>query len=133
MKRTGPVSVAVTAAVGILATGCSSAPNDVPYSWVSSTYEYEMGDYVDRSDPPPEVADEIHGHTAAADRLSDDGMIFLRYSDDIVAISPQTTGSGSVIDIDDYDDGYDRWHSHVGKWPAPGSRGFRGGGPGVGK
>ncbi|MDT0380325.1 DUF4247 domain-containing protein [Streptomyces sp. DSM 42041] len=135
MKRIGPASVAMAAAVGILATGCSSsAPNEVPDQWISSTYEYELGDYVDPSDAPRKVADEIDGHTAAADRLSDDGMVFLRYEDDMVAISPRTSGSGSVIDIDDYDDGYDRWGSHVrSKWPAPGSGSFRGGGPGLGK
>ncbi|MFR9675521.1 DUF4247 domain-containing protein [Streptomyces sp. TR02-1] len=134
MKRIGPASVAVTATVSFLATGCSAAPNDVPYSWISSTYEYEMGNYLDPSDPPSEVADEIDGHTAAADRLSDDGMVFLRYDDDMVAIGPRSVGTGSVIDVDDYDDGYDRWSSHVRRsWPAPGSSSFRGGGPGFGK
>lgn len=134
MKRIGPASVAITAAVGILATGCSGSPNDVPDSWISSTYEYEMGDYVDPTDSPTKVADEIDGHTDAADRLSDDGMVFLRYDDDMVAITPRTSGSGSVIDIDDYEDGYDRYSSHVrARWPAPGSGSFRGGGPGVGK
>lgn len=134
MKRTGPAAAAVTAAVGLLATGCSSAPNDVPYSWISDTYSYSMGNYVDRSDPPSKVADEIDGHTKAADRIFDDGMVFLRYEDDIVAISPRTdSASGSVIDVDDYEDGYDRWRSHVRTWPAPGSSSFRGGGHGFGK
>jgi hypothetical protein len=133
MKRIGPASAAMAAAVGILATGCSNTPNDVPDSWIRSTYELDLGEYVDRSDPPSKVADEIHGHTAAADRLSDDGMVFLRYSDDIVAINTLSSGSGSVIYIEDYDDGYDRWRTHISSWPAPGSDDFRGGGPGFGK
>lgn len=134
MKRIGPASVAVTAAVGILATGCSSGPNEAPDDWIGQEYEYTMGDYVDRSDPPSKVADEIDGHTKSVERLSDDGMVFLQYADDIVAISPRSTGPGSVIDVDDYEDSYDRYRSHVGGyWPAPGSRSFRGGGPGSGK
>jgi hypothetical protein len=134
MKRIGPASAALTAAIGILVTGCSNAaPNDVPYDWIGQNYSYTMGDYVDASDGPSQVADEIDGHTKAAERISDDGKVFLQYRDDIVAVSPRGSGSGSVIDIDDYEDGYDRWRSHVSSWPAPGSRSFRGGGPGFGK
>lgn len=136
MKRIGPAAAAVTAAVGILATGCSSGPNEVPSEWIRDTYDYGyvsgIGGYVDSSDKPQKVADEIDGNTAAADRHADGGMVFLRYEDDMVAVKPHK--SGSFIDVDEYDDGYDRYRSHVGSiWPAPGSKGFRGGGPGSGK
>lgn len=133
MKRIGPSTAALTAVVGILATGCSSGPNEVPRTWISQNYEYDMGNYVDRTDAPASVAREIQDNTRAEDRIFDDGMVFLRYADDIVAIRPNTGRSGSVIDIDDYDDGYDRWRTHVYSWPAPGSSSFRGGGHGFGK
>lgn len=136
MKRIGPAAAAVTAAFGMLATGCSSGANDVPRNWIRDTYRsaFVNGDsgYTDSSDTPEKVADEITANTAAADRHSSGGMVFLRYDEDMVAISPHA--SGSFIDVDDYDDGYNRHRSHVGSiWPAPGSKSFRGGGPGSGK
>lgn len=136
MKRIGPAGVAVAAAIGILATSCSSGPNEVPSAWIRDTYEYGYvngtGGYVASSGRPEKVAAAINDNTAAAERLTSGGMVFLRYEDDMVAVSPHE--SGSFIDIDDYEDGYNRYRSHVGGiWPAPGSKGFRGGGPGSGK
>ncbi len=130
MKRIRPVVAVV--ALGLLATGCGE--NDVPSNWISQQYHYDTMNsaYLDRSDAPRKVADEIDAHTEAADRLSDGGMVFLRYDEDMVAVSPH--GSGSLIQVRDYDDGYRRWGYHVrNRWPAPGSRSFRGGGPGSGK
>ncbi|HET6635808.1 MAG TPA: DUF4247 domain-containing protein [Streptomyces sp.] len=130
MKRIRPVVAVV--ALGLLATGCGE--NDVPSNWISQQYHYDgvSNGYLDRSDAPRKVADEIDAHTKAADRLSDGGMVFLRYDEDMVAVSRH--GSGSLIEVEDYDDGYRRWGYHVrNRWPAPGSDSFRGGGPGSGK
>ncbi|MFJ6995646.1 DUF4247 domain-containing protein [Streptomyces sp. NPDC003090] len=118
--------------------GCADEPDDdeaanpVPYSWIVSEYQPNGADYVDEVDPPQPVADEIEGQSAAIERLhSDDGMVFLRYSDDIVAISPYQTGS--LVQVDDYRSGHKRWKSRLSKWPDPDSASFRGGGPGSGK
>jgi hypothetical protein len=130
MKRIR-LTVAVVA-LGLLATGCGE--NDVPSSWIARQYHRDTASngYLDRSDSPKQVADEITGHTKAEDRLADGGMIFLRYDEDMVAVSRH--GSGSLIQIEDYDDGYRRWGYHVrNHWPAPDSDSFRGGGPGSGK
>ena len=130
MKRIRPLVTVM--AVGLLTTGCGE--NDVPSDWIARQYRHDAASngYLDRTDKPRKVADEIDGHTAAEDRLTDDGMVFLRYDQDMVAVSPH--GSGSLIEVEDYDDGYRRWGYHVrNHWPAPGSDSFRGGGPGSGK
>lgn len=114
---------------------CSSGSddgNDVPAGWISSEYGGSGVDYVDSSDATDVVAKEIDGHTAANDVVNDQGMAFLRYRDDIVAITPYL--GGSRIEIDDYRTGYSRWNTHVRSvWPDPASDAFRGGGPGEGK
>ncbi|MET9801795.1 DUF4247 domain-containing protein [Streptomyces sp. NPDC006368] len=133
MKPARRVGVMFLAAVAL--TACSSGedePNDVPTGWIQREYTASGADHLDGSDPTSRVADEIHGNTAAQDRLDDDGMVFLRYRDDIVAISPHR--GGSRIEIADYESGYRRWNPHLrSAWPDPTSAQFRGGGPGSGK
>ncbi|MER6998142.1 DUF4247 domain-containing protein [Streptomyces sp. NPDC000410] len=134
MKTARRISVMFLATVALAA--CSSDPeeegNAVPSSWIRQEYTASGADYADSSDLPSEVAQEIHGHTASRDRIDDDGMVFLRYRDDIVAISPYL--SGSLIEIADYRSGYYRWQSNIrSAWPDPNSDAFRGGGPGSGK
>ncbi|MGP4052444.1 DUF4247 domain-containing protein [Streptomyces sp. 2A115] len=133
MKTVRRISVVSLAAVALAAcSGSSDGGNEVPSSWIRKEYRGSGVNYVDRGDTPSAVADEIHGHKSSQDRVSDDGRVFLRYRDDIVAITPLR--SGSRIEIDDYRRGYSRWRSHIGSvWPDPDSDAFRGGGPGSGK
>lgn len=133
--KTARRTTALLLAAVVLA-GCADEPDDdgnpVPSAWISRQYTTGAGGHVDDRDAPSKVADEIHGHSTATDRLDSDGTVFLRYRDDIVAISPHRTGS--LIEIADYRTGYRRWKPHLRtKWPDPDSAGFRGGGPGSGK
>jgi hypothetical protein len=133
MKTARRISVMFLATVALAAcSGSSDGGNDVPSSWIREEYGGSSVGYVDSSDATSAVAKEIDGHTSAWDRTSDGDMVFLRYRNDIVAITPYQ--SGSRIEIDDYRSGYYRWKSHIGSvWPDPDSNAFRGGGPGSGK
>lgn len=94
--------------------------------------------YVLRSpDTVTRTAADISDAWKPAERLVDPGGTFLRYSDDIVAVTPRAEG-GSTVYLDDEDRGYDRWFPYVvGFWGFGGSGGpvgsTRGGGPGAGK
>lgn len=133
MKTARRISVMFLATVALAAcSGSSDGGNAVPSSWIRKEYGGSGVGYVDRSDATSAVAKEIDGHTSARDRTSDGDMVFLRYRNDIVAITPYQ--SGSRIEIDGYRSGYYRWKSHIRSvWPAPDSNEFRGGGPGSGK
>ncbi|MFI9584773.1 DUF4247 domain-containing protein [Streptomyces sp. NPDC052236] len=134
MKTARRISVMFLATVALAAcsSGSDDDGNDVPSSWIRKEYGGSGVGYVDKSDATSTVAEEIHDHTSAKDRTSDGDMVFLRYRNDIVAITPYQ--SGSKIELDDYRTGYSRWRPHVGSvWPDPDSDAFRGGGPGAGK
>jgi hypothetical protein len=88
-------------------------------------------------DTVTKTAQDISTAWRPAERLIDPGGTFLRYSDDIVAVTPRAEG-GSTVYLDDEDRGYDRWFPYVvGFWGSGGSGGpiggTRGGGPGAGK
>ncbi|MFD3357015.1 DUF4247 domain-containing protein [Streptomyces fradiae] len=130
-RRTTALLLAAAALAGC-AGGSDDDGNPVPSSWISRQYTSSGTHYVDLRDLPSNVADEIHGHASARDRLESGGTVFLRYRDDIVAVSPHQ--AGSRIEIADYRSGYRRWKSHLRTvWPDPEGSGFRGGGPGSGK
>lgn len=132
MKTARRISVLFLATAALAACSGGSGDNTVPSSWIRKEYRAGGGGYVDRTDPVSTVADEIDKHTSAQDRTSSSSMVFLRYRDDIVAISPYQ--GGSRIEIDDYRNGYRRWKPHLSSvWPDPDSDSFRGGGPGSGK
>ncbi|MBV7697925.1 DUF4247 domain-containing protein [Streptomyces sp. TRM70350] len=132
MKTARRISVLFLATAALAACSGGSGTNAVPSSWIRQEYRAGGGGYLDRSDPVTTVATEIHKHTSAQDRTSSGTMVFLRYRDDIVAISPYL--GGSRIEIDDYRSGYTRWKRHLSSvWPDPDSDSFRGGGPGSGK
>lgn len=83
---------------------------------------------------PTLVANEISKAHKPTDEAFDPAGVFLRYSDDMVAITP--SGSGSRIEINDAERGYAAWYPFIGpRWGGPGGRStlFRGGGPGSGK
>ena len=122
---------------GILALSRSGSVR----SYVLSTYEVESRDgdsYVLRS--PRNVTDtarQIKDAWKPAQEVVDPGGTFLRYSDDVVAVTPRAEG-GSTVYLDDEDRGYNRWFPYVvGFWGTGGSGGpiggTRGGGPGAGK
>lgn len=85
----------------------------------------------------PDTAADIRSAWRPAEEVVDPGGTFLRYSDDIVAVTPNAQG-GSTIYLDDEDRGYNRWFPYVvGFWGTGGGGGpiggTRGGGPGAGK
>jgi hypothetical protein len=132
MKTARRISVLFLATAALAACSDDSGGNAAPSSWIRKEYRSSGVGYVDRTDPVSTVADEIHGRTSAQDRTTSGEMVFLRYRDDIVAVSPHQ--GGSRIEIDDYRTGYRRWKQHLQSvWPDPDSESFRGGGPGAGK
>ncbi|QOV40741.1 DUF4247 domain-containing protein [Streptomyces ferrugineus] len=116
-----------------LLTACSSDGDDnaVPRDWIRKTYTATGVDWLDPDSTPSEVAQAIHAERTALDRASGDRTEFLRYGDDMVTVSPHR--SGSLIEIEDYRNGYRRHKQHLTYWPDPNSASFRGGGPGEGK
>lgn len=110
-------------------------------SYLVSAYEVVERDgdsYTLRSpEPVTATAADIKQAWKPAEELVDPGGTFLRYSDDIVAVTPSAEG-GSTIYLDDEDRGYNRWFPYVvGFWGFGGTGGpiggTRGGGPGDGK
>lgn len=110
-------------------------------SHVLSSYEVVSQDgrsYTLRSaDPVTRTAQDIKSAWKPAQEIVDPGGTFLRYSDDIIAVTPRPEG-GSTVYLDDERRGYDRWFPYVvGFWGFGGSGGpiggTRGGGPGAGK
>jgi hypothetical protein len=83
---------------------------------------------------PTLVANEIAKAHRPQDQAFDPAGVFLRYNDDMIAVTP--SGTGSRIEIDDSERGYRAWYPYIGpRWGGPGGRSalFRGGGPGAGK
>lgn len=83
---------------------------------------------------PKAVYESVRSAVTPADVQVDPEGYFLRYSDDIVAIT--ASGTGSRIYLDDERRGYAHWFPFVaGVWGTGGGlgEGVRGGGPGGGK
>ncbi|MEV5814833.1 DUF4247 domain-containing protein [Streptomyces mutabilis] len=134
MNRVRFVRSAVAAVlVTLLLSSCSSDGDDgVPRSWIRDTYTASGGSrWLDKDSSPDQVADAIHDHRKSLDRSAGGGMSFLRYGDDMVTVSPYK--GGSLIEIEDYRNGYRRYKQHLVNWPNPNSQSYRGGGPGEGK
>ncbi|MDT0308647.1 DUF4247 domain-containing protein [Streptomyces sp. DSM 44917] len=138
--RRARAAVGAALLLAAVATGCGGGSDpQVPRGWIASTYEPAAlsgnADYRDPVDAPARVADEIEGERGARDRIDRNGMVFLRYDEDLVAVIPHS-GGGSGIDIEPYATGRTRYSAHVAhRWPAGSGTGeeFRGGGPGSGK
>ncbi|WP_149827538.1 DUF4247 domain-containing protein [Streptomyces tailanensis] len=122
---------AVLAATLLTACAGDGDNNAVPREWIRKTYTATGAEWLDSDSTPSEVAQAIHTKRTALDRASGDSMEFLRYGDDMVTVSPYR--SGSLIEIEDYRNGYHRHQRHLTYWPDPDSASFRGGGPGEGK
>lgn len=104
------------------------------YTLVSSTEGGRSLEY--KADGAPSaVAASIAGAWKPAERLADPSGHFLRYRNDIVAVTA-AEGGGSRIFVDEERRGYTRWYPYIGgywgTYSGPGE-GFRGGGPGAGK
>jgi hypothetical protein len=140
MSRRGQLTLAgVLALAGILGVVLLlTTRSGSPRSYINDNYALvsREGDSAVYSSPKPAsaVVKDISGRWAPADRVVDPSGYFLRYADDMVAVSPE--GTGSRIHVDDEQRGYARWFPYVGGiWGTSSGRaeGFRGGGPGVGK
>ncbi len=126
--------------VGLVAIVALAAPAfGSPREFVQDRYRLEEreGDSARFSSPrpPSAVAEEITDRWEPHQRHNDPTGYYLRYADDVIAVTP-AAGGGSTIWVDDEDRGYARWYGRVGGWwgtysgPAEGTRG---GGPGAGK
>lgn len=98
-----------------------------PRSWIGQQYAGMKS-----SKPPTLVAQEISNKYSPIDRANDPTGVFLRYSNDVVAVLPD--GTGSRIRMDNPQHAYATWFPILGgRWGGPGGAStFRGGGPGGG-
>ena len=140
--RNHAIGAGILIVVGILALGAvalttrGSVREHVRdrYTLVSSTNGGRSAVYSSPSKPSA-VASSIASKWKPAERLSDPSGYFLRYRNDIVAVTAGE-GGGSRITVDDERRGYTRWYPYIGgywgTYSGPGE-GFRGGGPGAGK
>ena len=141
MRRPGLALVALVLVVAGIAGIVALSQRGSVREHVLRTYEVvesEGESYTLRSeDTVSRTANDIRRAWKPAEQLVDPGGTFLRYSDDIVAVTPRAEG-GSTVYLDDEDRGYNRWFPYVvGFWGFGGSGGpvggTRGGGPGAGK
>ena len=141
MSRGGKRLLAIVLVLAGLAGIVSLTQRGSVRSHLLDTYdvvEQDGDSYTLRSpDPVSQTAADIRSAWKPADEVVDPGGTFLRYSDDIVAVTPSDTG-GSTVYLDDEERGYNHWFPYVvGFWGIGGSGGpiggTRGGGPGAGK
>ena len=138
--RTLKILAAVLVVAGIAGIFSLSSRGNVR-SHVLRTYDVVSQDgdsYVLRSPHTvTRTAADIKRAWKPAQELVDPGGTFLRYRNDIVAVTPRPEG-GSTVYLDDEERGYNRCFPYiVGFWGFGGSGGpvggTRGGGPGAGK
>lgn len=132
------IGLALAAILGIVALLNRGGPREFAldhYEQVS----HDGSSYVLRSDKSvTETAAEIRGAWKPAQELNDPAGIFLRYSDLVIAVTPDPERDGSTVYLDDEKRGYAHWFPFVvGYWGTGGGiggvGGVRGGGPGAGK
>jgi hypothetical protein len=142
-RRWGKLAVALAlglvAILGIVALLNRGGPREYAldhYEQVSR----EGSSYVLRSDKSvTDTAAEIRKAWKPAQELSDPAGTFLRYSDLVIAVTPDPDRDGSTVYLDDEKRGYAHWFPFVvGYWGTGGGGvggvgGVRGGGPGAGK
>ena len=132
------LALTLVAVLGIVALLNRGGPRE----YALDRYEQVSRDgrsYVLRSDKPvTETAAEIRKAWKPAQELNDPAGIFLRYSDLVIAVTPDPSSDGSTVYLDDEERGYAHWFPFiVGYWGTGGVGGgiggVRGGGPGAGK
>lgn len=137
--RTWFIFAAVLGLVGVIFT-CFFFFSGSPAGFVRSHYtraaHYDSGReraYTARQSPTA-VASQITDDWTPAGKVVDGSGVYLRYSDDLIAI--RSRKHGSLITLSDFRYGYHHYYGHVGGFwvpiGGPGER-FRGRGPGAGK
>lgn len=124
----------------VLLVGGLSSCGSSPRSWVKDHYtsagKRDGADVYRTRDRVEKVTKDLTSAWKPADRITDPGGVFLRYSDELIAIRPIANGGGTELSVDDADRGYASFYPYVGGWFGSYSgraEGFRGGGPGSGK
>lgn len=137
--RSKLIVAAVVALIGAVALASAIGRAGGVRGYLAETYTRVSGsgDSVVYRAPgaPRTVYDDIRAATSPSDTLVEPNRYFLRYPDDVVAVTPG--GGGSTIYLDDEKRGYQRWYPIIvpiwgGPFRGPGGL-FRGGGPGSGK
>jgi hypothetical protein len=130
----------ILALVGLLVAGIGTAyGNFSPRGYVESKYSRSTADDIGDDakaftsrQPPSQVAADISGAWAPADRYVDGSGVYLRYADDAVVILPLAVGS--LILVEKLATAYPRYLPIVaGYWGWGRGASLRGGGPGAGK
>lgn len=137
----------VVGLVGLMCalTVVNNSSGSDPRPYIQETYQRlpasetpqgtEGGEVYAANGRPSSVADDIHDNARSVDRNNDDGVYYLQYREDMIAVSEQD-GQTHVL-VDEYREGYERHSSTPGfiffGWgSSPPSGGFRGGGGGFG-
>ena len=138
MTRGRWLAVAAIALAGVAVIAFAVIRPSGPGAYLADRYRLvssEGDSRVYRADAAPrQVFDDLRRSVKPAEVHTDPGGYFLRYRDDIVAVTPE--GTGSRVWLDDSDRGYARWFPFIGGYwgTYTGSgEGIRGGGPGSGK
>lgn len=139
MSRRGIwILAAVIGLIGVSAIAFAALRPSGPAAHLAKRYQTVSSDgdsRVFRSDLPPQrVFDDLRRAVRPAETFTDPGGYFLRYRDNIVAVTPE--GTGSRVYLDDDRRGYARWYPYVGGYWGTfsgGGESTRGGGPGGGK
>jgi len=135
-RNRGLIVIAVIAGLGlIIALIAITSTSASPRGFIGANYRCnfdptEIDSVICQADgQPTNIAAAIARDVSPIDRrTADNGVVFLQYSDDIVAIKP--TAMGSEIELDDYDRGYSKHVAFIGLfgWSSsrPGGSGFGG-------
>jgi hypothetical protein len=136
------VAAGVIGVVGLLVAACGLLAGDFSArGYVADRYQRAAAQDIGNdakaytSDrPPSEVANDITGQWAPADRYVDGSGVYLRYADDAIVILPLALGS--LILIESMRTAYPRYYGIIGGywgWGSGWGERVRGGGPGGGK
>jgi hypothetical protein len=133
------LGLALAAVLGIVALLNRGGPREFALDHYEKVSQ-DGSSYVLRSDKSVSpTAAEIRKAWKPAQELNDPAGVFLRYSNLVVAVTPDPERGGSTVYLDDERRGYNHWFPFVvGYWGTGGVGGFggggvRGGGPGAGK
>jgi hypothetical protein len=137
-RRTKLIIAGVVVALGIILLVASVVSAQSPSSYIKDHYRRigtdQGADVYASSKSATATATDIANAIKPADRLATPSGVFLRYSNDYVAVLAQP--SGSKIEVSTEQRGYSHFYGFVGgywgTYSGPASS-FRGGGPGAGK
>ena len=132
------VVIGVLALAGVSVIAFAAARPSGPADYLDKHYRMvsnEDGSRVYQADQAPRtVFDDLRRAAPPAEVFTDPGGYFLRYRNDIVAVT--AVAGGSRVWLDNAERGYARWYPYLGgfwgTYTGP-AEGTRGGGPGAGK